>query len=102
MINKTPAVGRIVIRHSDLPGHFVNREWIGKITAINGKRITFNRRTDDGVEERFMLDKTVLCVVDTEAEVERVLDVADELESSYKSRVMNNLDAWKSFMGESQ
>lgn len=102
MINKTPAVGRIVIRHSDLPGHFVNQEWVGKITAINGKRITFNRRTGDGVEERFMLDKTILCVVDTEEELRKVLAVADELESSYKTRVNNNLHAWKNFMEEHQ
>lgn len=74
----TVAGKRIVLRKSDDPDQYFDSTWVGTITAVNGKRIQFDRRLADGTtESRFMLEKTVAAVCDTEEEVKRLLGFND-------------------------
>ena len=82
MIDKKPAVGRYVLRLSDSPESWIDREWIGKITAVNGKTVTFLRHLEGfhipATESRKLLDWKVAAVCDTKEEVQTLLDKSEE------------------------
>lgn len=82
MIDLNPAVGRIVIRHSDHPDEYIDPQWIGPITAVNGQRVQFVQTSNGASISRFMLMKTVRAVCDTQEEVEKIKQFAKDFNDS--------------------
>lgn len=88
MIDKNPSVGRIVVRHDDRHDHHADLSSIGRITEISGKRIRYAKRADpldpNRAEMRYLLDKTILCVCDTEQEVADIVRFEQDVVAMYR------------------
>lgn len=102
MIDTTPQVGRIVVRVNDEPESWLDREWTGRITAINGKQLTFDRRLEQRFESRKMLVWKVAAVCDTEAELETLFAIDNEVTIHYWDYLGKRKDIINKAFGGSQ
>lgn len=78
MIDKTPAVGRIVVRKNDNRDHFINLDALGRITEIRGQQIKYQCRSATfnsvNITPRIMLMGTVAVVCDTDEELTQIVN----------------------------
>ncbi len=106
MINKTPALGRLVVRKSDHPDHFIDITAIGRVSKIKGKQITYDRRVGptetENTESRLMLDWTVAVVCDTEGELAEIVKY-DQMAAKKLSDLRDELqEGWFTAIGGAQ
>lgn len=107
MIDKRIAVGRIVFRLYDGDTQWVDPMWVGKITKVSGKQVTFDRRINVGektrpTESRLLLDWKVACVCDTEDEVLEVLLANDQVSELHRHFKLGRDGLILSVLGEAK